>query len=55
LGVYERMPGIPEPIVIKGFHPKVGAWKGAEQWLNQFPAFANPLFCLSLRSQTPCI
>ncbi len=37
LRVYERMPGIPEPIVTKGFYPKVGAWEGTEQLLVNLP------------------
>jgi hypothetical protein len=32
--------GAPEPIVIKKFHPKEGAWEGAEQLLTQLVAFA---------------
>ncbi len=38
--MYERMPGIPEPIVIKEFHPKVEALQSAEQRLNQLATFA---------------
>ncbi len=51
-----------EPIVIKQFYPKEGAWEGTEQLLIQLAAFtlvigtfSSPLFISSSRRKTPYI
>jgi hypothetical protein len=57
----------PEPIVIKPFYPKEGAWEGTEKWegvqqlLNQLAAFAlvinifppSPLFVHRVHTKPP--
>ncbi len=55
----------PEPIVIKPFHPKEGAWEGTEKVLSSRPIksphllictfYSYPLFCSSNTHLTPCI
>jgi hypothetical protein len=57
--LYSLKENLPEPIVMKQFHPKEGAWEGAEPQLTHLATFAQvinifllPLFCFSHREHT---